>query len=274
MKIAVVHGVRHYRGAPSEAVPYYAERWKPILAAVPGLPQEALPFEVRPVYYAHLLVESGRQGDELAPDAQKLLATFLEPWHPDTTGAQGRATKPFRIALARLAEHYKLPEKQLTRFLERFFNEVAAFLRREGDFTPKSKVTGLVAEAIADVDVVIAHSLGSVVAYETLWAHRLDLPLLVTIGSPLAMPQAIHPRLTPNPVDGLGKKPPGVNQWSNLADEGDCIAIPPGGVIKSFTGVQEDVCGSIGAFAFHQLDKYLGSPALGEILARWHGQVR
>ena len=111
MKIAVVHGVRHYRGAPSEAVPYYAERWKPILAAVPGLPQEALPFEVRPVYYAHLLVESGRQGDELAPDAQKLLATFLEPWHPDTTGAQGRATKPFRIALARLAEHYKLPRE-------------------------------------------------------------------------------------------------------------------------------------------------------------------
>lgn len=117
--------------------------------------------------------------------------------------------------------------------------------------------------------MVIAHSLGSVVAYETLWKTGLTVPLLVTIGSPLAFPQVVFPRLIPAPVNGFGGKPPGVGQWSNLADHGDFIAVPVGGVGQSFTGVHEDLHDSIAFFRYHRLTDYLRSPVLGEILTRW-----
>ena len=75
--------------------------------------------------------------------------------------------------------------------------------------------------------VVIAHSLGSVVTYETLWAHpqqRVDL--LITLGSPLAMPDVIFDKLHPVPEHRKGQRPPGVRRWINIAEPGDVIAIP------------------------------------------------
>lgn len=56
------------------------------------------------------------------------------------------------------------------------------------DHRVAQRVRGTVAAALASSPgyrVVIAHSLGSIVALETLQAHRLAVDLLVTIGSPL-----------------------------------------------------------------------------------------
>ncbi|GLZ38743.1 hypothetical protein Acsp05_23670 [Actinokineospora sp. NBRC 105648] len=48
-------------------------------------------------------------------------------------------------------------------------------------------------------DVVIAHSLGSVVAYEALWNSGATVDLLITLGSPLALPNVgTHVRLRPD----------------------------------------------------------------------------
>ncbi|MEU5156142.1 hypothetical protein [Glycomyces sp. NPDC021274] len=271
MRVAVVHGIRRYRGAPAEAVPYYTDQWLSALSECQTLPWHAGDqIDLHPAYYSHLLIEPGAQGNGLTPDAQELLAAFLDAsYNPDTTGAQGPLTWPARAAIAALANRWKLPEQQVTRFLERFVSEVAAFLRTGAGFTPKADVIETVAEAMEGADIVIAHSLGSIVAYETLWAHQLEIPLLITIGSPLAVPQ-LHPRLTPTPVDGLGARPPGVRQWSNLADRGDFIAIPPGGIAKAFTGVDEDLHGTIAPFDFHKITNYLRSRTLGEVLTRWH----
>ena len=58
----------------------------------------------------------------------------------------------------------------------------------------------------AETRVVVAHSLGSVVAYETLCAHpEFPVRTLITLGSPLGTP-ALLPRLVP-PVR------PGSAQW-------------------------------------------------------------
>lgn len=91
---------------------------------------------------------------------------------------------------------------------------------------------GRVLDAIGeDTRVVVAHSLGSVVAYEALCArpgHRVRA--LVTIGSPLGIPHLILHRLEPKPV-GLGGAVrgvwPGGEQltWTNIADEGDVVAL-------------------------------------------------
>ena len=105
---------------------------------------------------------------------------------------------------------------------------------------------------------MLAHSLGSVVAYEAL-RHNPDLELdhLITLGSPLALPHAVFPRLVPTPIDGLGSCPPNVRRWVNIADTGDLIAIPPGGVPLRFTGVAADHTSTIHPFDFHRAANYL-----------------
>ncbi|MGW3561300.1 hypothetical protein ACWDNT_28910 [Streptomyces sp. NPDC000963] len=76
--------------------------------------------------------------------------------------------------------------------------------------------------------VVVGHSLGSVVAYEVLCAlppERRPLTL-VTLGSPLGLAGLVFHRLEPTPKPGgTGVWPNSVEQWTNLADNGDVVAL-------------------------------------------------
>lgn len=83
-----------------------------------------------------------------------------------------------------------------------------------------------------DTRVVVAHSLGSVAAYEALCAHPgHHVRALVTVGSPLGIPNLILDRLQPSPLT-FGRQPRGVwpgseehLAWTNLADAGDVVAL-------------------------------------------------
>lgn len=72
--------------------------------------------------------------------------------------------------------------------------------------------------------VVAAHSLGTVVAYNLLRregvAQRWQVPLFVTLGSPLAV-TAIRKKLVPN------RHPACVGRWLNAMDERDVVALYP-----------------------------------------------
>ena len=73
--------------------------------------------------------------------------------------------------------------------------------------------------------VVVAHSLGSVVAYETLCAHpEFPVRTLITLGSPLGMP-ALLPRIVPPVRDGSAQWPAGLERWVNVADMADIVAL-------------------------------------------------
>ncbi|MFE7125172.1 hypothetical protein [Streptomyces sp. NPDC057617] len=77
-----------------------------------------------------------------------------------------------------------------------------------------------------ETEVIVAHSLGTVAAYETL--HALpDCPdlTLVTLGSPLAVRNLIFERLMPRPVNGHARWPAPVKRWTNIADAGDVVAL-------------------------------------------------
>ncbi|MER5698974.1 hypothetical protein ACWDBO_46805 [Streptomyces mirabilis] len=96
----------------------------------------------------------------------------------------------------------------------------------------RAKALARVADQIGDdTQVVVAHSLGSVIAYEALCARPgHQVRALVTIGSPLGIPNLILHRLQPAPLT-LGGHPqgvwPGGDQlaWTNLADHGDVVAL-------------------------------------------------
>jgi hypothetical protein len=73
----------------------------------------------------------------------------------------------------------------------------------------------------ADTRVIVAHSLGSVVAYEALRARPRPLPLLITLGSPLGL-NAVTRRLREPPA-----YPTGLARWINLVDRDDIVAARP-----------------------------------------------
>jgi ElaB/YqjD/DUF883 family membrane-anchored ribosome-binding protein len=110
--------------------------------------------------------------------------------------------------------------------------------------------------------VVVAHSLGTIVTYELLSTQSTDIPLWVTIGSPLAMSSVVQPRLAPRPL----RAPPAVRQWLNFWDRDDLITAKPilenvfgpndGGVSPRTRRVDSD------GLWVHDAIKYLAQPAV------------
>ena len=95
------------------------------------------------------------------------------------------------------------------------------------DGSVKDLVLARVDEEVEDsTRVVIGHSLGSVVAYEYLCRYEpASVELLVTLGSPLGIPNLVFDRLTPAPVGGAGAWPGAVAGWVNVADPDDVVAL-------------------------------------------------
>lgn len=95
------------------------------------------------------------------------------------------------------------------------------------DPLPRAQARARLGETLApDTRVVIAHSLGSLVAWETLMRDPREVDTLITIGSPLAMPTVIADRLQPPPEGGLLGRPR-VRRWVNIAHVDDWVAHPP-----------------------------------------------
>jgi hypothetical protein len=87
----------------------------------------------------------------------------------------------------------------------------------------RKQVDKVVADAIGDEPcVVVAHSLGTVVAFNTLRARAAspECLRLVTLGSPLGI-RAIKNRLTPTPISS----PACVRSWFNAYDDRDPVAL-------------------------------------------------
>ncbi|MFE4331593.1 hypothetical protein ACFRQM_19865 [Streptomyces sp. NPDC056831] len=117
-----------------------------------------------------------------------------------------------------------------------------------------------------DTEVVVAHSLGTVVAYEALCAHPNwpDLTL-ITLGSPLAVRNLVFERLTPPPVGGFARWPAPVKRWINIADAGDVVALAKE-LAPSFGDRIRDVLVHNGAKA-HDVRPYLTARETGTVVA-------
>lgn len=105
--------------------------------------------------------------------------------------------------------------------------QVARYLRRgEADSAGSTLDARIRAKVHASLDgptVVVAHSLGSVVAFESLHERPTPVSLLVTLGSPLAMSTLVWQRLVPHPP----RTPESVGRWLNFWDRDDIVVARP-----------------------------------------------
>jgi pimeloyl-ACP methyl ester carboxylesterase len=113
-------------------------------------------------------------------------------------------------------------------FLRMAFRDVYEYLT---DRHLRASVMGRVLEPIAQQGaervIVVAHSLGSIVAYDVLNTHpELRADLFVTLGSPLGIERGVRRKLLADERGKLGV-PRGVRRWVNVADERDIVALDP-----------------------------------------------
>lgn len=80
--------------------------------------------------------------------------------------------------------------------------------------------------------LLIAHSMGSVIAYDTLWdmthngLDHVDVDLFLTMGSPLGQ-RYIQKRIKGHSYSGGERYPHNIRNWQNLSAIGDLTAIDP-----------------------------------------------
>jgi hypothetical protein len=120
-----------------------------------------------------------------------------------------------------------------------------------------------------DTRVIVAHSLGSVVAYEVLCANScLPITDLVTLGSPLGIPNVVLHRLQPTPmVQGasvLACWPATVQRWTNISDDGDFVALQP--KLREIFGPRVTDVAITNGFAAHQVERYLSAAETGRAI--------
>ena len=134
--------------------------------------------------------------------------------------------------------------------------------------------------------LLIAHSMGSVIAYDALWEMTQNerdharIDLLLTMGSPLGQ-SYLQKRIFGHELHGKARYPDNIRRWSNLAAVGDLTAIDP--VLRNdFSEMLElELVESIedervfnffklnGQLNVHAEYGYLANESNGRIVANW-----
>src|SRR5688572_6734816 len=135
--------------------------------------------------------------------------------------------------------------------------------------------------------LLLGHSLGSVIAYDTLWelthVHRSsgEVSLLVTFGSPLAT-HFVQRSIKGGREAGAARYPHNIRRWVNLTARGDTTALQPRvkplyhemlelkliDSIEAFVEFDNFFRNNLGLNA-HEAYGYLAQPLLAEIVGGW-----
>jgi hypothetical protein len=123
----------------------------------------------------------------------------------------------------------------------------------------EARVSALLDE---DTRLIIGHSLGSVIAWETCQLLGRPLPMLITLGSPLGLDTVVYPRLRPQPPTW----PLQVGRWVNVAHPDDIIAVDPDlkPLFPATNGLTIEVHTPISKHDHHDATGYLDEPDTGQ----------
>jgi hypothetical protein len=137
----------------------------------------------------------------------------------------------------------------------------------------RDAVQALVADAVdEDTRVIVAHSLGSVAAYEALAANpHWPIRSLVTLGSPLGIRNLIYDRLQPTPMASLAldavpsaQWPGSARAWTNIADDGDVVALVKD--LRPLFGARVKCQVVYNGSQAHAIERYLTAPETGDAI--------
>ncbi|MGW7309249.1 antibiotic ABC transporter ATP-binding protein [Streptomyces sp. NPDC054835] len=287
-RVVVVHGIGQEFLGPAQlhrdVVP--ALRDGVLLAGSPPPAAE----DVGCAFYGDLFTEPGTRSDDLPPwdewDVEEgLEAELLDAWRRaaedpegvgDPAGTRGvlghAASRALRVERIRAG----LDTLAGTRFFGRVSDRLLVLaLRQVRRYLTEPALRAAAQDRVAaavgpGTRVLVAHSLGSVVAYETLCA-RPELPVtdLVTLGSPLGLRGIVFDRLAPAPVDGTARWPGGIRHWTNIADRGDVVALPDRLAPRFGPAVSDQRIDN--GTRMHDLARYLSAPSTGTAIARGLG---
>jgi len=201
-------------------------------------------------FYGHLFLRPGQQGDdpgEFTAEETEIAEALAQEWlHRSATrssrecdrilarrelayvnrqmGQEQGVGSMMRSAVGSLARIPWLARAGMglaERTIKRDLAQVTRYFTDEGvRAAAQHQVLQVVDER---TKVVIAHSLGSVVAYEVAHALGQSLPLLITVGSPLGLQTIVYQQLRPQPP-GF---PRALQHWLNVADKEDLVAAEP-----------------------------------------------
>jgi len=280
LRILAVHGIWNHRPhlTRTEAEQDITTTWRAALPA--SLHTTAGDIDLAAAYYAPDLNVPTPQAlddglDHLPDDAHHWLLAWaeqLDALPADTP--QAAWSIPARAIADRIADNAHLNKLLVRPVVNTFLTEVRAYFHPHS--TARQTAQRVVANAIRNhqPDIILAHSLGSVVTYEALHIHTdLHTDLLVTLGSPLALAHVIFDRLQPPPRNGHGASPPGVATWINIADPGDIIAIPRP-FTRRFTPDHNWDDTHIHWLDFHTAARYLASPRTTKAITDYLGNRR
>ena len=236
-----MHGV----GQQREAAETLHAAWAPALCGGVSLADGRLAeAEVECAFYGNLFRPSGRRlavGDPLvrAEDLDQFEQDLLAEWWVEAARTDEAVIAPDARTLARTPRNVQGALRALSG--SRFFaalgeRALLGDLRQVHAYFTNPGIRTKARERVADVvgphtRVLVGHSLGSVVAYEALCANpSWPIRMLVTVGSPLGVPNLIFDRLEPAPLAARTNGPRGRCsapnlQWVNVADEGDVVAL-------------------------------------------------
>ncbi|WP_369030484.1 hypothetical protein [Streptomyces adonidis] len=235
-RIVLVHGIaQQYKGAHS-----LLADWHPALSDGLGAAGGWVGGdEVSMAFYGDLFRPPGHRGlgvPELdASDVEDgLERELLLSWWQAAALEESRVTGPEAATRLRAPDVVQRALDALSHssffagLSERLMIHSARQVRRYfAESELRTQIHDRFARALTDrTEVVVAHSLGTVVAYEVLCAHpELSDLTFVTLGSPLAVRGLVFDRLVPSPTREHGRWPAPVKRWTNIADRGDAVAL-------------------------------------------------
>jgi len=243
-RVVCVHGV----GQQRETAETLHALWAPALCGGVGLAGGSLAeTEVQCAFYGDLFRPPGRHlaaGGPLirAQDLDEFEQDLLAVWWEEAARTDVGVVAPGARTLAvRTPGGVQAALRALSG--SRFFAALGQWalmgdLRQVRDYLGRLDVRQVARQRVAaavgpDTRVLVGHSLGSVVAYEALCANPgWPVLMLVTLGSPLGIPNLIFDRLEPAPAPTVPPGPgprgqwPGTGRtWVNVADQGDVVAL-------------------------------------------------